>query len=304
MRLETIEEFNRRFALPGTAEIVEGNGRLAKLKITTPEATGEMYLHGAQVTSWRPAGAEEVLFLSSHSRWEDGSAIRGGIPICFPWFRAKADNPKAPAHGFVRTKAWKLDSVTQDGDTVTVSMSTGNDGDTKKWWSADFRLVHRVMFGRDLKLNLAVTNTGTTPLYFEEALHSYHKVGQIDNIRVQGLDSVSYLDNTDANREKTQHGDVVITTQTDSAYVNTQHALELVDPELHRRIRIRKENSLTTVVWNPWSQGAQSLSDLEDDEWQQFICVEASNILGCAVKLEPRQQHSIKAIIGVAQFIG
>jgi glucose-6-phosphate 1-epimerase len=85
--------------------------------------------------------------------------------------------------------------------------------------------------------------------------------------------------------------------------VNTQHALELVDPELHRRIRIRKENSLTTVVWNPWSQGAQSLSDLEDDEWQQFICVEASNILGYAVKLEPGQQHSIKAIIGVARFI-
>jgi glucose-6-phosphate 1-epimerase len=304
MRLETIEESNRRFALPGTAEIVEGNGRLAKLKITTPEATGEMYLHGAQVASWRPAGAEEVLFLSSHSKWEDGSAIRGGIPICFPWFRAKADNPKAPAHGFVRTKAWKLDSVTKDGDTVTVSMSTGNDEDTTKWWPSDFRLVHRVTFGRDLKLNLAVTNTGTTPLYFEEALHTYHKVGQIDNIRVQGLDGVPYLDNTDANREKTQHGDVVITTQTDSAYVNTQHPLELVDPELHRRIRITKENSLTTVVWNPWSQGAQSLSDLGDDEWQQFVCVEASNILGCAVKLEPRQQHSIRATIGVAQSIG
>jgi glucose-6-phosphate 1-epimerase len=194
MHLETIEELNRRFALPGTVEIVEGNGRLAKLKITAPEATGEMYLHGAQVTSWRPAGAEEVLFLSSHSRWEDGSAIRGGIPICFPWFRAKPDNPKAPAHGFVRTKAWKLDSVTKDSDTVTVSMSTGNDEDTKKWWPADFCLVHRVTFGRDLKLNLAVTNTGTTPLYFEEALHSYHKVGQIHNIRVQGLDT--YLTST------------------------------------------------------------------------------------------------------------
>jgi glucose-6-phosphate 1-epimerase len=302
MSLETIEELNRRFALPGAAEIVEGNGRLPKVQIRTPQATGEIYLHGAQVTSWRRAGAEEVLFLSSHSKWGDGLAIRGGIPICFPWFRAKADNPKAPAHGFVRTKAWELESITAEGDTVTVSMSTGNDEDTTDWWPFDFRLVHRVTFGTELKLDLAVMNTGTRPLHFEEALHTYHKVGHIDNIRVRGLDSVSYLDNTDANREKAQHGDVVIVTRTDSAYVNTQHPLELVDPGLRRGIRITKEHSLSTVVWNPWREGAQLLSDLGDDEWHQFVCVEASNILGCAVELAPSQQHSMRAIIGVAEL--
>jgi glucose-6-phosphate 1-epimerase len=302
MSLETIEELNRQFALPGTAEIVEGNGRLPKVQIRTHRATGEIYLHGAHVTSWRPSGAEEVLFLSSHSKWADGVAIRGGIPICFPWFRAKTDNRKAPAHGFVRTKAWQLESITGDGDTVTVSMSTGNDEDTTNWWPADFRLVHRVTFGTELKLDLTVMNTGTRQLHFEEALHTYHKVGHIDNIRVRGLDGFSYLDNTDFNREKTQHGEVLITTQVDSAYLNTQHPLELIDTKLRRRIRITKDNSLSTVVWNPWREGAQSLSDLGDDEWQQFVCVEASNILGCAVRLEPSQQHSMRAIVGVAEL--
>jgi glucose-6-phosphate 1-epimerase len=302
MSIETIVELKRRFAIPGTAEIVEGNGRLPKVQIATSKAIGEIYLHGAQVTSWRPTGAQEVLFLSAHSKWEDGLAIRGGIPICFPWFRGKPDDPKAPAHGFVRTKAWQLESISGDSDNVTVSMSTGNDESTTNWWPADFRLVHRVTFGSELKLELAVTNNGTTPLHFEEALHTYHKVGHINNIRVRGLDGVSYLDNTDSNREKTQHGNVVINSQTDSAYVNIHDSLELVDPELHRRIRITKDNSLTTVIWNPWKQGAQLLSDLGDDEWQQMVCVEASNVLECSVKLVPREQHSMKAIIGVAEL--
>lgn len=103
-----IAELNRRFGIPGLAEVVAGNGGLPKVSITSPAAAGEMYLHGAHVTSWKPGGAGEVLFLSSHSRWQDGKAIRGGIPICFPWFRAKSDDPHAPAHGFVRTNRGSL----------------------------------------------------------------------------------------------------------------------------------------------------------------------------------------------------
>ena len=153
-----------------------------------------------------------------------------------------------------------------------------------------------------MKLELAVTNTGTTSFRLEEALHTYHRVGHVDNIRLRGLDGVTYLDNTDSNREKMQYGDVVLASQTDSAYLNTRHALELVDRELRRRIRIVKENSLTTVVWNPWREGAQALSDLGDDEWQQMVCAEASNILGFAVNLAPGERHTMKASIGVADL--
>ena len=106
---------------PGIAQVVEGNGGLPKVRITTREVAGEMYLHGAHVTSWKPTGGEEVLFLSAQSRWENGRAIRGGVPICFPWFGDKADDPKAPAHGFVRTKAWQIESIVQAGEAVILA---------------------------------------------------------------------------------------------------------------------------------------------------------------------------------------
>jgi len=295
----TIEELERRFAIPDVAHVVTGEGGLPKVRIATSQADAEMYLHGAHVTSWKPAGAEEVLFLSSRSQWHEGIAIRGGVPICFPWFRAKADDPKAPAHGFVRTKGWVLDSITREGDAVAVAMSTVSDEDTRRWWPFDFRLIHRATFGSELNLELEVSNTGARPLRFEEASHAYHRVEQVGNVRLQGLDGVAYLDNTDSNREKVQHGDVVITRQTDSAFISTPNAVELLDPGLRRRIRITKENSRTTVVWNPWQEGAKSLPDLGVNEWQQMLCVEASNVLAFAVDLAPGEQHRMGATIRV-----
>ena len=150
-----------------------------------------------------------------------------------------------------------------------------------------------------MRLELEVTNTGTNSLRFEEASHAYYRVGQIESVRLRGLDGIAYLDNTDSNREKIQHGDVVITKQTDNAYISTQGAIEVLDPALHRRIRITKENSLTTVVWNPWQEGSKSLPDLGVNEWQQMICAEASNVLAFAVDLAPGEQHVMGATIQV-----
>jgi D-hexose-6-phosphate mutarotase len=110
---------------------------------------------------------------------------------------------------------------------------------------------------------------------------------------------VTYLDNTDANREKRQEGDIVFTEQTDRAYMDTTHAVEIHDPTLRRRIRLVKENSRTTVVWNPWSTGAQSLADLGDDEWRTMACVEASNMRAFAVDLGPGEKHTMKTVIEV-----
>jgi len=297
-----IPELDRRFELPGTAQIVEGNGGLPKVRIACPEAVGEMYLHGAHVTSWKPVGGEEVLFLSSQSGWEPGHAIRGGVPVCFPWFGGKADDPTAPAHGFVRTRAWQLESIAQVGGAVTVSMFTESDEGTKRWWPAEFRLVHRATFGSELSLELVVTNTGGTSLRFEEALHAYHRVGNIEKTRVRGLDTVHYFDKTDSNRKKMQHGEIVIVSETDRVYLDTRDAIELEDPVLRRRTRVTKENSRTTVVWNPWVQKAHSLSDFADDEWMQMICIESSNVSDFAVDLAPGQQHKMKALVRVASF--
>jgi glucose-6-phosphate 1-epimerase len=294
-----IDELNKNFAIDGVAQITAGNNGLPRVSISGPAATAEIYLHGAQLTSWYPAGAEEVIFLSKQSQWAAGHAIRGGIPVCFPWFRNKADDPRAPSHGFVRTKAWQLDSVEKDGDDVKVSLSTSSDEGTRTWWPYDFHLQHRLTIGAELAQELVMTNSGGEPLRFEEALHTYYRVGGADAVLISGLDAVTYLDNTDNNREKRQQGDIAFTVQTDRAYVDTTHPVEIIDPILRRRIRLEKQESRTTVVWNPWSTGAQSLADLGDDEWRTMACVEASNIRAFAVDLKPGQQHSMKTLIKV-----
>jgi glucose-6-phosphate 1-epimerase len=295
------DALNGQFGISGLARVVSGNGGLPKLEVTTKSASGEIYMHGAQVTSWQPVGAEEVIFLSKHSHWEDGRAIRGGIPVCFPWFRAKGDDPKAPAHGFVRTREWQLDSVIADEDeSVVAAFSTESDASTRRWWPHEFHLALRIRIGSTLGLELTARNTGSAPFSFEEALHTYFRVGKAASVRVRGLNGVSYLDNVDQNHEKTQSGDLVLTGTTDNAYLNIQSVAELVDPVLSRTARTRKENSRTTVVWNPGQHGAASLSDLGEDEWQKMTCVEASNVLSWAVRLGPGEEHTMRANISVA----
>jgi glucose-6-phosphate 1-epimerase len=298
--LRTAAELDSRFGIAGRAQILTDQGGLPKVRVTAPQSSGEMHLHGAQVTSWIPADAEEVLFLSRHARWEEGKAIRGGIPICFPWFRAKADNPQAPAHGVVRTRVWTLESIEHNAAGVAVTMSIESDPGTRQLWPADFRALQRVTFGRALKLEFTVRNTDASPFRFEEALHTYYRVGDVRKVRIHGLDGVAYLDNTDANKQKRQKGDVVISATADSAYGNTQSILELLDPVLHRQIQIVKQNSRSTVIWNPWAEGAREMSDLGAEEWQQMLCAEASNILQDAVELAPAQDHKMTVTMAVS----
>lgn len=302
MASATVSDLDRKFGMAGVARVVQGNGGLTTVRVETPAASGEMYLHGAHVTSWQPARGQEILFRSPHSRWQDGRAIRGGVPICFPWFGDKADDPHAPAHGFVRTKEWQLESITHNDDAVMVSMFTESGEDTRKWWPTDFRLVYRATFGAELTLELIATNTGSAPLRFEEALHAYFNVGDARQARVSGLDGVHYLDKTDAFREKTQAGEVAITSETDRVYLDTECPLELRDPVLQRRITVEKENSRTTVVWNPWVEKARELSDLGEDQWTRMLCIESSNVGDFAIDLAPGQQHVMMATVSVSQL--
>lgn len=297
-----INQLDHRFGIPGIVKVIAGNGGLAKVQIASPTAQGEMYLHGAHVTSWKPAGAEQILFVSSQSHWDASRPIRGGVPVCFPWFGNKADDPNAPLHGFARTSAWQLESIVQTGDAVTVSMFMESDGATKKSWPADFRLVHRATFGSDLTLEIEVANTGTTSLRFEEALHTYFRVGNIETVTVKGLDGVDYLDKTDEKRRKTQNGPITIVSETDRVYLDTAAAVDLEDPTLDRRITIVKENSMTTVVWNPWIQKAKAMADFGDAEWPQMVCIETCNAADSAIELKPGQHHLMKAIVRISEL--
>jgi glucose-6-phosphate 1-epimerase len=296
-----MEQLNREFAIPGVVRIARGNGSLPKILIETKAATAEIYLYGAQVTSWVPAGADEVLFVSEKSHWEAGRAIRGGIPICFPWFRAKADDKSAPSHGFVRTKEWRIESISAEAeDSVRVCLSTESDESTRRWWPFDFRLDYRITVGAKLRLELVMKNSGQSALRFEEALHSYFKVGDVEQVRVRGLDGAIFLDNREGNREKIQRGDVVLLRQTDNAYANANGMAEIIDPLLGRTLKTEKLGSNSTIVWNPWSDGASSMADLSEHEWRQMLCVEGGNILTSAVSLDPGQSHSMAIAICLA----
>jgi glucose-6-phosphate 1-epimerase len=297
--LRSIAELNQHCGIPGVVAVVEGDGGLPKIQITTPAAYAEMYLHGAHVTSWCPAGAEDVLFLSSRSMYQEGKAIRGGVPICFPWFGDKADDPHAPAHGFVRTKTWHLESVEHKRDVVVVKMFTESSKSTKKWWPGDFRLSYRATFGAELALEAVVTNTGNEPLRFEEALHAYYNVGDVHRASIAGLDGVHYLDKTDSFHEKTQEGNVVFSGETDRVYLDTENKLFLSDPVLQRRLIIVKESSRSTVVWNPWAEKAAALPDLGEEQWKSMLCAEVANVGDYAVELAPRQQHTMRMSVKI-----
>jgi len=260
-----VSTLQSRWKIPG-AKVVAGNGGLPKIVITTAEVEGEMYLHGGHVTSWSPAGSGEVLYLSPNSLFQDGRAIRGGVPVCFPWFGDKADDNSAPAHGFVRTKAWDLASIEQAGQDVIVTVSTQSDDGTRKWWPHDF----------------------------EEALHAYFAVRDAEAAFVKGLAQTDYIDKTDRFTEKRQSGDVHFSAETDRVYLATERDLELVDLG-KRSIRIEKGNSRTTVVWNPWSEKSAALKDLGAGEWRHFVCIETTNVGPFAVKLEPQQSHTMTA---------
>ena len=295
-----LSDLNRRFEIPGIARIVDGRGGLPCVQVSSPRASGEIYLHGAHVTSWKPVGNEEVLYLSSKSKWQDGAAIRGGVPVCFPWFSARADDPRSPAHGLVRTKSWQLEGITHADHDVTVALSTSADDATRKTWFGDYHLLFCATFGEQLRLEIIVTNRGTSSFRFEEALHSYFRVANIAGAKLRGLNGAGFIDKTDAKREKHQHGDVLISAETDRVYLKTFSTVEIEDPAARRRLLVAKEESRDTVLWNPWSEKAKKMSDVGADEWRQFVCVETCNVGDHAVNLAPAQAHTMSALISVS----
>jgi glucose-6-phosphate 1-epimerase len=293
-----IGALNERHALPGVARIEQGNGGLPRVRIETKLGAADVYLYGGQVTSWQPVSFGEILFLSKESHWQVGKAIRGGIPVCFPWFRGKPGDKQAPTHGFVRTKEWRLDGIGREpDDSVTVMLSTGSDAENLRLWPYDFRLEYLIRVGEGLRLELKMHNTGASGLHFQEALHTYFKVGDVRRASIRGLDGTRYLDNRDGNREKVQEGELVPSQQTDNAYLDATGAVEILDPVLERRLVSEKQNSVSTIVWNPWSDGAAGLPDLGNEEWRDMLCVEGGNVLGQAVSLEPGGMHRMKVTI-------
>ena len=285
--------------LPDGVRLEPGNGGLTKVVVATPLATAEVYLHGAHVTHFEPAGQPPVLFLSGQSRFEPGKAIRGGVPICFPWFGPLDGNPKAPAHGFARTAGWTLTAATRDAaDVVTLRLELSGDEDRAADWPHAFRAEYAVTVGRELSLALAVHHVRGEPFLYEAALHTYLAVGDVRQASVTGLENTPYLDKTLGGREQPGIGDPIrFTGETDRVYLDTTAACTADDPVTGRKITVEKSGSASTVVWNPWVAKAQALSDFGDDEWPGMLCIETANIGGSAVTLGAGQSHTMAAVV-------
>jgi glucose-6-phosphate 1-epimerase len=296
--MTTLAELQRH-ALPGIAQILPGRGGLPMVQVQTPAAGGAVYLHGGHVAAWKPAGFEEVLWLSDKSTWEAGKPIRGGAPICFPWFGPRQDGP---AHGTARLRSWELESIRPESAGVTVCLRLQDDDASRSLWPHQFLLRHRITFGIELIMALELTNTGTAPLAAEEALHTYFAVGDIRQVRILGLTGVDYLDKTDGARKKRQDGAIIITAETDRVYLDTVGAVTVEDPVKRRRILISKENSRDTVVWNPWIAKAKAMADFGDEEWPGMLCVETCNVAAHPVTLAQGQTHVMTARIAVAEL--
>ena len=282
-----------RVTLPPTVTLDSGEGGLARLTIRNPRARAEVYLHGAHVTCWQPTGHANVLWMSRKSYWDATKPIRGGVPICFPWFGPHATDASAPSHGIARLRDWALVEASDDANGVThLAFQLAQNA---------FRATYRVSIGSSLGLALEVHNPGTGIFTFEEALHTYFGVQDVRHIDIRGLEGADYLDKVGGTTRRNQgSAPIRFTAETDRIYLNTQAPCMIQDPGLRRRIVIRKSGSDATVVWNPWIAKAAAMPDFRDDEWPEMVCVETGNVNAHAVTLPAGGRHTLTATIDVA----
>lgn len=265
------------------------------LRLAAKDSTAEVALQGAQVLSWQPNGHAPVIWLSPKERLGTGKPVRGGTPVCWPWFANHPSDATKPAHGFVRTRQWACDGVETSAAGVRVFLSTSTtDADRSLWpHAASVQLV--VTLGETLRLELTTRNKGTAPLTLTQALHTYFAVGDIAEVTVEGFDSQSYVDKLDDNARKSQSGDIAFTAEVDRIYDEHAGAAVIVDRGLKRRIEITKSGSRSTVVWNPWSGKAARMGDMGPDGWRRMVCVETCNAGNDTVLLAPGGVHAVAA---------
>ncbi|MDP2287616.1 MAG: D-hexose-6-phosphate mutarotase [Actinomycetota bacterium] len=272
----------------------------APIALTASGGTGEIYTHGAHLTRWNPSGSAPVIWVSHLARFEPGVAIRGGIPIILPWFGAGRSGDMTPAHGFARTRLWRLVEQGFDGDDAIAMFELQGSSSDDETFPYAFKARYEVRIGSALHLSLMVENTGEDVFSFEEALHTYFHVGDVRKIHVEGLDGCSYLDQADPSglAIKQQSGDLEFLGETDRIY-DSSSRVRVVDPVLGRALLIEKEHSASTVVWNPWIDKAQRMSDFGDDEWSSMVCIEGGNLRDAAVHLDPAQSHQMRYSVQV-----
>ena len=303
--MQTAAELTEEFNIPDVLTFDEVHPGMPRARIVTPACSAELYLQGAHLTQWQPAGQEPVLFLSERSAFAPGKAIRGGIPVVFPWFGAPETSPVHPppgsaSHGYARVWPWTLRFAALAGDDLHLSLTLDHN-DRLHAIGFDFlQLGLDLIVGDTLTVRLTAANTGHNAFLFEEALHAYLQLGDVHNVAIEGLRGTEFLDKTDNFRRKTQAEDPIrFTAETDRPYLNTATPVTLVDPVLKRRLTVSKKSSATSVIWNPAAELNAKLPDLAPEDWQHFACIETANVADNAVTLLPQGAHSMTMHLAV-----
>lgn len=284
--------------LPGV-ERVQDHGRPA-LRVTSKSASGLVYLQGAHVAAWQPAGSEPVIYMSENAGYAAGKALRGGIPICFPWFGPHAEHPEYPAHGFARTRDFEYRGARRAKSGATeLEFALPSDDQTRTFFPYAFGATLRVAFGKKLELAFSVTNHDAQPFSFEEALHSYFCVADVTRVSLRGLEGARYVDKVREQGVFTEGPqEVRFVAETDRVYESAA-TCTIVDNVAKRSLVIEKENSGATVVWNPWRERATQLSDLGAAAWSTMLCVESANVGKTRVTLAPGETHRLAVTVSV-----
>jgi D-hexose-6-phosphate mutarotase len=278
-------------AKQGRVAILDGQGDLPMLGITTPWSTAEIYMHGAHVTHFRKNHEPPLLFVSQCSRFEAGHPIRGGVPIIFPWFGSREGLPN---HGFARLTTWEFREVGANADgSVSVKFQLPFCPEASAF--PPFSAEYRVIVSDVLTLELMVTNdSDADDFVFESCLHSYFEVSDATAISIHGLQGARYLDQVAKFAEKVDPDPAIrIAGETDRIYLDTTAAVELQDPRLGRKILVEKAGSKSTIVWNPWTTKSQQMPDFGNEEYLRMVCVESGNVAGNEVKLPPKQSATL-----------
>ncbi len=264
-------------------------------EITSVYSTALISLYGAQVLSFVPKAQEDVLFMSSESYFTKGKAIRGGIPICWPWFGAHPVDNSLPSHGFARISMWNVISTKEEEDNVVLTLGLSANTETLKLWPYQFEAQLEICVGQELSVALKTINTGNKVFEISSALHSYFNVSDINTIQVKGLANTPYLDDVTA-KEGVQEEEILgISDRIDRRYKQATTECLIIDGK--KTITVAKEGSRVTVVWNPGAKLSKQMADLGDKDYINMLCIEAANSLEDTITVFPGKQHILKTII-------
>ena len=290
-----IEQLNSDYGIEGQLKFVKGSGGFPFIQICNRSATALISVYAAQVLSYQPTEEDEdLLFLSSKSYYDDGKAIRGGIPVCWPWFGPNAVGLDRPSHGFVRNGLWTVaETVATTAFETRVRLKFPENTHNDHCWQQAFALELEISVGDTLTLDLITRNTGEQSFSITQAFHTYLQIGNIGQVRVLGLEGADYVDKLDEGRQKRQTGALTVWEEVDRIYTDVKNELIVVDAAFKRRIKIAAVSNKSAVVWNPWTKKSKVLPDLDDGDFRRFICVETGNVAADVVEIPPGSVHRL-----------